>query len=172
MKRPTRPHLKTARQAQKRAERQSKRERGVGPGRLHDPEVANRLTSVQAMVDRVCGTSDGERLLKALAVLAMGTSETIEVFFGEPVRVRAKERLIALRRLEERRFGRVAQLDEPGDLDRRPVTIVNVFSNSKDYDFVRDAPIPAGRGRSAGVAGTDRSTARVLGDRVLDADRS
>ena len=101
--------------------------------------AAGQLNNLTAdLIDKHTGLPDGERILQGLALLAVGTPDQVEAFFGEPVRMRARDRRAALTVLESRRFGRVPSLDDQTP-DVRPVTIVNVFSTSAEYDFVTQA---------------------------------
>lgn len=88
-----------------------------------------------ALIDKHTGAPDGERIIEGLALLATGTPEQIEKFFGWSMRLRPRDRQAALYVLEQRRFGRVPQFDEQTP-DARPVTIVNVFATHDDYAFV------------------------------------
>jgi hypothetical protein len=105
-----------------------------------DPSRTASLTTrpttqdaMRAVVDRYCGPN-GERIVQALAVLALGNQETRHTFFGEPVRVQARDRTQALSVLSDRRWGRPGQtLDfDPSDPLRLPVQIINVFAPRDD----------------------------------------
>jgi len=90
---------------------------------------------VRAIVDKYCGP-EGERIVQALAVIALGNLASRMTFFGEPVKVAAKDRTQALGVLSDRRWGRPGQtIDfDPGDPSRLPVQIVNIFTESPDDD--------------------------------------
>lgn len=88
-----------------------------------------------ALIDKHTGKPDGERILQALAVLAVGTSEEVAQFYGGYQRLRVRDRTTALKLLEQRRFGRVPQLDET-PTEHTPTTIVNVFTTSEEFAFV------------------------------------
>lgn len=83
---------------------------------------------VAELIDRCCGTS-GIRLIEGLAAIALGNAHDRERFFGESVRVAARDRLWALGYLTDRRFGRPpATVEGDGKDQPLPVTIVNVFA--------------------------------------------
>jgi hypothetical protein len=88
-----------------------------------------------ALIDKHTGKPDGERIIEALSVLATGTGEQVAKFFGGYYRLRARDRQAALNVLEQRRFGRVPQIDEVPS-EHRPTTIVNVFTTSEEFAFV------------------------------------
>lgn len=91
-----------------------------------------------ALIDKHTGKPNGERIIEALALLAMGKREDIKKFFGDSYkRMSPRDRQAALYVLEQRRFGKVPVLDEQTP-DVRPVTIVNVYATSEDYKFVTD----------------------------------
>lgn len=93
------------------------------------------------LIDRICATVNGEKILAAYALIAWGEPEHVARFFpNSVVRINTRHRLEALRRLEERRFGRVPNTEELGAPATNPVTIVNVFTDSPAYAHVHDAP--------------------------------
>lgn len=83
--------------------------------------------AVRETVDRYCGI-DGETIIKALAVLALGNAASRMTFFGEPVKVQARDRTQALSVLADRRWGRVVPEVDEGPGGRMPVQIINVFA--------------------------------------------
>jgi hypothetical protein len=91
--------------------------------------------SVRAIVDKYCGP-EGERIVHALAVIALGNGPSRMTFFGEPLKVATKDRTQALGILSDRRWGRPGQtIDfDPGDPSRLPVQIINVFTDSPEPD--------------------------------------
>jgi hypothetical protein len=91
-----------------------------------------------ALIDKHTGLPDGERILQALAVLAMGKPEEIAKFFGWSMRMRPRDRQAALEVLEQRRFGKVPQIDQSVS-EHPPTTIVNVFATSEEFAFVTQA---------------------------------
>jgi hypothetical protein len=106
------------------------------------PAAARRLSappttqdSVRALVDKYCGP-EGERIVQALSVIALGNGPSRMTFFGEPLKVAPKDRVRALEVLSGRRWGRPGiTLDfDPGDPSRLPVQIVNIFTDSPDPD--------------------------------------
>lgn len=83
---------------------------------------------VREVVDRYTGPG-GERIVQALAVIALGNAASRMTFFGEPVKVQAKDRTQALSVLADRRWGRaVPEADEGEGHGRMPVQIINVFA--------------------------------------------
>jgi len=86
--------------------------------------------AVRALVDKFCGLG-GERVIQALAVIALGNAPARYAFFGEQLRVAPKDRVAALNALALRRWGRPTlsvELD-PNDTGRMPVQIINVFAD-------------------------------------------
>ena len=96
-------------------------------------------TPVADLIDAVTGAANGERIIEALSVLALGTEAEAAEFFGRKMRLRPQDRQAALVVLEARRFGRVPEHDRGGGAETRPVQIVNVFTSSEDYAFVTQA---------------------------------
>ena len=92
-----------------------------------------------ALIDKHTGLPDGERIIAALAVLAVGNHAEIAAFFGEPMRLRARDRRAALVVLEQRRFGKVQDAGGAGPQTQPPPTIVNVFTSAAEYAFVTQA---------------------------------
>jgi len=71
-------------------------------------------------------------------VLAVGKPEEIAKFFGWSMRMRPRDRQAALAVLEQRRFGKVPQIDASVS-EHPPTTIVNVFTTSEEFAFVTQA---------------------------------
>ena len=104
-------------------------------GRLVAALDADLQKQAAAIIDAATGAPHGARILQALSVIATGTPQQIQAFFGHRVSMKMRDRQAALAILEARRFGRVPLLEE-APADSRPVQIVNVFSSSAEYDFV------------------------------------
>ena len=112
------------------------------PRRPRPPVAARHLNaapttqdSVRAIVDKYCGP-EGERIVQALSVIALGNGPSRMTFFGEPLKVQPKDRVRALEVLSAWRWGRPGiTLDfDPGDPSRLPVQIVNIYTDSVDPD--------------------------------------
>lgn len=85
-------------------------------------------SSVQAVVGK-----DGKKLAQALWLLLKGTPKQRETFFGEPVKVSAKERIAAARELADRGWGKPVQaLTGP---DGAPLTFTLNLSDAGDRDL-------------------------------------
>jgi hypothetical protein len=79
-------------------------------------------------IDRYCGRN-GERIIHAYAVIALGNARSRYAFFGEHVKVVGRDRLTALEQLAGRRWGRIEGV-EGGDTQQLPIQIVNVFTEA------------------------------------------
>ncbi len=62
----------------------------------------------------------GEKLVDGAMVLAFGSSDERRKFFGEPVRVSAKDRADALQYLTDRGFGKAPQVVELSGANGKP----------------------------------------------------
>ena len=80
------------------------------------------------MIDRYCG-ENGERIIHAFAVIALGNARARQQFFGEWVRVNGRDRLLALDQLAGRRWGRIESGTDAPTL-QLPIQIVNVFTEA------------------------------------------
>jgi hypothetical protein len=91
------------------------------------PTYERDPTSVVRIIDRYVGT-DGERILQALAVIALGNEDACLAFFGSRFRVQPRERVNALHHLSMRRWGRPT-LNVEMHGAAMPVQIINVFTD-------------------------------------------
>ena len=112
--------LQAARTALKKAQPPRPRRHSAAARHLKAPPTAQE--NVRAIVDKYCGP-EGERIVQALSVIALGHSAARMAFFGEPVKVASKDRVNALQQLGTRRWGRPGiTLDlDPTDPSRLPV---------------------------------------------------
>jgi Family of unknown function (DUF5681) len=84
------------------------------PGQSGNP--GGRPRGFAAKIKELCGDDYG-KIAEALALIAWGTVEDRREFFGEPVRVTAKDRVAAIRELRDSGPGRPAQtLEHKGDV--------------------------------------------------------
>jgi hypothetical protein len=125
--------LQVARTALKKAQPPRPRRHSAAARGVVSPPTAQ--DTVRTIVDKYCGP-EGERIVQALSVLALGHSAARLAFFGEPVKVQSKDRVNALQQLGLRRWGRPGiTLDlDPADPSRLPVQIVNVYAELPDAD--------------------------------------
>lgn len=83
-----------------------------GPGRPFKPgqtgNPGGRPKGLAAMVREVVG-EDGQQLVKAMAVIAVGTAAQVRTFFGEHVKRTARDRMQAVEFLADRGFGKAPQ---------------------------------------------------------------
>jgi len=125
--------LQVAQTALKKAQPPRPRRHSAAARGVVSPPTAQE--SVRTIVDKYCGP-EGERIVQALAVLALGNAPSRLTFFGEPLKVQAKDRTQALQTLADRRWGRPGQtIDfDAGDPSRLPVQIVNIFTEATSGD--------------------------------------
>lgn len=126
---------KTIRARKPRAQTGGEGGRRVG---LIEARVPSAQDLVRAMVDKYCGPHS-EQVIAALATIALGNAQSRQNFFGEPVKVQAKDRNVALQQLALRRWGRPSLTvdlgsNDPADPSRLPIQIVNVFTTETAAD--------------------------------------
>jgi len=93
------------------------------PGRSGNP--GGRPTGVRRYIQHKCGGKNLRRLVDALYVLGLGTDAQRKSFFGEEVRVSARDRRECIRELLDRAIGRPQLVDDPTTTPP-PEIIINI----------------------------------------------
>lgn len=97
-----------------------------GPGRPWKPgESGNpggRPKGFSAFVRAKVGDS-GEKLVEAALLIASGKPKERQAFFGENVRVTARERMLAVEYLTDRGWGKAPQTVELTGVDGEPIRV-------------------------------------------------
>lgn len=104
-------------------------------GAVGEAEPFKPHRSVKDLVDSYAG-ADSERVIQALATIALGNGASRVAFFGEPFKVTAKDRNVALAQLALRRWGRPGIHVEvnPEGSEVKGTQIVNIFASDPEAE--------------------------------------
>jgi hypothetical protein len=99
------------------------------PGQSGNP--SGRPRGLMRMVQKRCG-ANGEQLVAALLVIATSKPADRKKFFGETVRVSTRDRILAIRELCDRGWGRPAQSVDISGAGNTQIVVVTGMEDLRD----------------------------------------